>query len=560
MIPGKRKNPKMKHALTGLLLAGSALLASPAALATTYYLSDCQAGATAGCIAGSGTNDGLSAAKPMQTWSQLPARMGGDNILFAKGGSWVDASMGIFIATASVSNPVTWDGYTPPWGGTAKPILTEARADRYLFNFDDGGQKIADGGYIIRNLDLRGGGVMGVSTGGASAIFAYWAVNDLVMENLEISGFKNAVYTAHLPKNLTNGWENYRITLRNSYVHDNSASSFLGGAADLVIENNILDRNGATPILDHDLYISSVTRGVIRNNTITRSVLDSNGKCTGSVIVVHGAVDGLMIENNKIVQPSGGSMPTCFGIEVSGGYDDAQGAEYFHDVVIRGNSVVNVGYIGIGARNCARCVVENNALVWTGSGGSQAISMYMNSPSSYDERGGSLTIRNNSIFMQDASSSPGAIRLLNEGAKHTVTSNLIVFGSATAGAATCFDTSTYAIGDFAAFDNNLCFRQGGTVAYSAAYATLAAAKLAGFDVHGINADPLLAANPSAANNYNMAIRSTSPAVNTGSQALSAVKDITGRLRDAAPDMGAWELNGITTTTAPPAPPTGVAAR
>ena len=551
----------MKHAMTGLILAGAAMLASPAALATTYYLADCQAGAAVGCVAGSGANDGLSAAKPKQTWPQLPARMGGDNILFAKGGSWVDASMGIFIASASVSNPVTWDSYIPSWGSTAKPILTEARANRYLFNFDDGGRNVADGGYIIRNLDLRGGGVMGVSTGGESAIFLYWGVNDLVMENLEISGFTMGVYAAHLPKSAT-GWENYRITLRNSYVHDNTAFSFLGGAADLLIENNVLDRNGSRAIFDHDLYISSVQRGSIRNNTITRSVLDSNGKCAGSVIVVHGAVDGLTIENNKIVQPSGGSIPTCFGIEISGGYDDAQGAEYFHDVVIRGNSVVNVGYIGIGVRNCARCVIENNALVWTGTGGSQAISMSVNNPSSYDERGGSLTIRNNSIFMQDSSGSPGAIRLLNEGSQHTVTSNLIVFGSATASSAMCFDTSTYAIGSFAAFDNNLCFRQGGPVIYSASYATLAAAKLAGFDVRGINADPLLVATPSASNNYNMSIRSTSPAVNSGSLTLSAVKDITGRLRDAAPDMGAWELNPTTTTIsgAPPAPPSGVAAR
>ena len=535
------------------------MLASPAALATTYYLSDCQVGATAGCIAGSSTNDGLSAVKPKQSWSQLPTILGGDNILFAKGGAWVNASMRIFIPTASVSTPVTWDSYSPPWGGSVKPILTEARIDYYLFKFDDGGQKIADGGYTIRNLDLRGGGVMGVSTAAAAAIFTYWAVNDLLMENLEISGFKNGVFSAHSPKDLVNGWENYRITLRNSYLHDNSASSFLGGAADLVIENNTLDRNGATPVYDHDLYISSVTRGVIRNNTITRSVLDSNGKCTGSVIVAHGAVEGMTIENNRIVQPSGGNLPTCFGIEISTGYDDAQGAEYFHDVVIRGNSIVNVGFVGIGLRNCARCVIENNALVWTGTGGNQAISMYMNTPSSLDERGGSLTIRNNSIFMQDTSGSPVAIRLLNEGTQHTVTSNLIVYGSTGASSATCFDTSTYAIGNFAVFDNNLCFRQSGALIYSPAYSTLTAARLAGYDLRGLNVDPLLVAIPSAANNYNMAPRSTSPAINTGSGTLSAPRDITGRLRDAAPDMGAWELNATTAPVAPPSPPTGVTA-
>ena len=493
---------------------------NPATLATTYYLADCQAGAAAGCVVGTTTNDGLSAARPKQLAAQLPRLQGGDKVLFAMGGAWTDASMNIYVPSASAANPVTWDSSAPPWGGSAKPILTEARPGRYLFNFSDAGERVADGGYVIRNLDLRGGGVFGGPAGGEAAIFLYFAVNDVLMENLEISGFKLGVYSAHAPK-LTNGWENYRITLRNSYLHDNLNASWLGGAADLLIENNVLDHNGSAPVFDHDLYVESATRAVVRNNTITRTVLDSNGKCSGSVIVVHGNVDGLTIEGNKITEPVG-SIPQCFGIEVSGGYDDSQPGEYFHDVTIRTNTVVNVGYIGIGARNCARCVIEDNALVWTGKGGSQAISMSVNNPSALDERGGSLTIRNNSIFMQDASDSPGAIRLLDEGTNHTVTSNLIVFGSATSGSANCFDTSVYPIGAFAAFDNNLCFRQGGPAVYSAAYATLAAAKAAGFDVHGLNADPLLVATPSAANGYSMALRSGSPAIGMGSLTTNAV--------------------------------------
>ena len=549
----------MKHWTASFGLAMLAALASPAALATTYYLSDCQAGAAAGCVAGSGANDGLSATMPKQTWAQLPTpRKGGDNVLFAKGGSWINASMNIFVPSASATNPVTWDSYAPPWGGSAKPILIESRAGTYLFNFSDAGERVADGGYAIRNLDLRGGGVFGGPAGGQAGVFLYFAVNDVLMENLEISGFKLGVYSAHAPK-LTNGWENYRITLRNSYLHDNTAASWLGGATDLLIENNVLDHNGSAPTLDHDLYLDSAARAVVRNNTITRTVLDSNGKCSGSVIVVHGNVDGLTIEGNKITQPSG-SVPQCFGIDVSGGFDDSSPGEYFHDVVIRNNAVVNVGFVGIGARNCARCMIENNALVWTGKGGEQAISMYVNTPSALDERGGSLTIRNNSIFMQDAGSSPGAIRLLNEGTNHTVTSNLIVYGSATPSSANCFDTSTYAISNFAAFDNNLCFRPGGAPVYSAAYATLAAAKAAGFDAHGLNADPLLAATPSAANGYAMTLRPGSPALGAGNRALSAAADITGRLRGPTPDIGAWQQGSSAASVVPPAAPTGVVAQ
>ena len=545
----------MTHWTNSLALAAMAALGCTAAQAATYYLADCNVGAAQGCLAGSATNDGLSAARPKQLAAQLPKLQGGDKVLFAKGGAWFDASMGIYIASASAANPVTWDGYSPSWGGTAKPILTESRTSKYLFNFSDAGVKAADGGYVIRNLDLRGGGVFGGARGGLAGVFLYYAVNDVLMENLEISGFNNGVYAAHNPHAL-GGWENYRITLRNSYLHDNLASSWLGGAADMLIENNVLDHNGSTPVFDHDLYISSAARGVIRGNTITRTVLDVNGKCTGSVIVVHGGVDGLTIENNKITQPTG-SVPQCFGIEVSGGYDDTQPPEYFHDVLIRDNVITDVGYLGVGVRGCTGCVIEDNLIVWTGKGGSQGISMSVNTPSPKDELGTALTIRNNAIFMQDASGSPGLIRLLNEGTGHTVVSNMLVMGSSTNGSAKCFDTSVYLITSFGAFDNNLCFRQGSEAAYNATYANLAAAKLGGFDLHGMSADPLLVAVPTVANRYSMTLRATTPVSGNGQKSKSAPTDYYGRQRGPLPDIGAYQQGSGAPDTVAPAAPTSV---
>ena len=539
----------MTHWIPSLGLAAIAALASPAALAATYYVADCKPGAAPGCTAGIATNDGLSAARPKQLASQLPTLQGGDKVLFAKGGAWTDASMGIYVPSASAANPVTWDSYNPAWGATAKPILTESRS-RSLFNISDNGIKAADGGYVIRNLDLRGSGL-----GGGFGVFLYFAVNDVLMENLEISGFDVGVHAAH-NAHAANGWENYRITLRNSHLHHNRSQAFLGGAADLLIESNQFDHNGTRAMFDHDLYLSSGARVAIRGNTMTDTVSDINGNCSASVIVVHGGIDGLTIENNKILQRQG-SIPQCFGIEVSGGYDDSQPSEYFHDVLIRGNTVVDVGYLGIGVRGCTRCVIEDNLLVWTGKGGSQGISMSVNTPSPKDERGTALTIRSNSIFMQDASGSPGAIRLLDEGTNHSVTSNLIVFGAAAASTAKCFDTSAYPIGSFAAFDNNLCFRQGGAAAYSAAYATLAAAKLAGFDVHGLSVDPLLVATPTAANGYSMTVRSNSPAVSMGHRMKSAPTDFYGRQRGALPDVGAFQQSAAAHDSVAPVAPTSV---
>jgi hypothetical protein len=493
----------MRHSFAAFGLAACAALGA-SAHAATYYVSDCQPGASAGCVAGLAANDGLSATRPKQLASQLPTLRGGDRVLFAQGGAWVNASMRISMPPGvSPTNRVVWDSYSPPWGGVAKPVLTESRPGMSLFNFDDGGQKVSDAGYEIRNLDLRGGGVMGQSTGANTGIFTYWAVNDLLVENVEISGFQIGLHTAQNPK-ATGGWENQRVTLRNSYLHDNTRFSFLGGAADLVIENNILDRNGSAAILDHDIYISSVARGVVRNNTITRSVLNSAGKCSGSVIVVHGTADGLTIENNRIVQPQN-STPQCFGIEISGGYADDKGPEYFHDVVIRGNTVVDVGYVGIGARGCTNCVIENNSVVWTAGGGNQGISMRVNNPSPLDERGTALMIRNNSIYMQASAGTPTGIAVVNEGSNHTVSANVIYFGSGVSTGGRCFDTVDYPIASFKLFDRNACYRSGGPVVYSPATPTWTAAQAAGFDINGLNVDPLFVAVPSAANCYSLKV-------------------------------------------------------
>ena len=503
----------MKHCLAAFGVAAAAALSVPAH-AATYYLSDCQPGASAGCVAGNAAADGLSPSRPKQLASQLPTLRGGDRVLFAQGGAWINASMRIRpIDGGSATNRVVWDSYPPPWGGVAKPILTESRAGLSLFNFDDGGAKVADAGYEIRNLDLRGGGVMGQSTGANNGIFTYWSVNDLLVENVEISGFKIGLQIAQNPR-AAGGFENQRITLRNSHVHDNTNFSFLGGATDLVIENNILDRNGSAAVYDHDIYLSSVTRGVIRNNSITRSVLNSSGKCSGTVIVVHGFAEGLTIENNRIVQPQN-STPNCYGIEISGGYSDTEGPEYFHDVAIRGNTVVDVGYVGIGARSCTGCVIENNSVVWTAGGGDQGISMRVNNPSAQDERGTALTIRNNSIYMQAASGTPTGVVLVNEGSNHTVANNVIYFGSGVNAGARCFDTVDYSRAAFKLVDGNECVRAGGAVTYSPAAPTLASAQAAGFDTNGFNVDPMFAALPSAANCYSLKVTKNSRVASIG---------------------------------------------
>jgi hypothetical protein len=72
------------------------------------------------------------------------------------------------------------------------------------------------------------------------------------------------------------------------------------------------------------------------------------------------------------------------------------------------------------------------------------------------------------------------------------------------------------------------------VIYSPTHSTLSTAKAAGFDLNGLNADPLFVATPSATNGYSLAVKTGSVATTLG---IAATAD---RL--------------------PPASPTGVVAR
>ncbi len=145
---------------------------------------------------------------------------------------------------------------------------------------------------------------------------------------------------------------------------------------------------------------------------------------------MHGGIDDMTVENNHLIQPSG-SRPGCFGIEISGGYADSRGGEYFRNVTIRGNQVVNVGYVGIGLRNCSNCIVEDNGIIWTGAGGSAG---HLHERECTERRG---RTRNGTdhppqldLSRQGLQRRSTGVRLLNEGAGHAVSSNIVYFGRA----------------------------------------------------------------------------------------------------------------------------------
>lgn len=526
----------------GLTVAAFAM--SACASATVYYVSDCAAGAAAGCVAGNDANNGTSVDTPWQTVAKASTMIGslngGDEIRFARGASFANARLQVYNTRSRAATPLIFDSYKPKWGtGTQKPIFM-APTGVQAVQFEDSGNADHDEGYVVRNLDLRG-------TGTSTGVFIYNDADYITLENLDISGFAIGVNCSE--SNAPNAGSNARndhFTLRSSNIHDNKDIGYLGGCADVLIENNRFDNNGfggGTMLnRNHSIYISGEgVNVVVRGNVSTRSAVGS-GLCQGVPIVAHGKQTGLVIENN-VVDESTGAGPGCYGIQVNPGYGGI--AESFTNAVIRNNKVINVGNIGIAVGSCPNCVIENNFIVKEGAGTFIGIAMPSeNIEVGLDAADTGLTVRNNSIYAAAAAYGSQGIRVETYGSGHKVVSNMVYFGGATTGSS-CYSTKGLSLASFVAFDNNLCYSVSTSTTYSATYRTLLDAQAAGFDRNGLNKDPLLVALPSVANGYSMKASDTSPLLKTGNTLYSVVSGTS--------NIGAYDRT-------PPSPPPTVSIK
>lgn len=537
----------------GSIVAFVASIAGTAVHAATYYVSDCQTGASAGCVAGADTNLGTSASAPWRTTARVQAAFAnlapGDTILFARGGSWVNASMTLQNLRSSAATPITLDAYSPASGASARPLLTESRTNTILVAFDNGGAPVADGGYVVKNLDLRGAGT------GLWGVFTSQATGDIVLSNLNIEGFSIGVHC---------GESIERVQLLNSTITNNGSQGALWGCVNSTISGNTFDHNGylSTDGRDHSIYLGhempTAANVTVRGNTLTNnSVAPSGGVCGGAPLVVHGVYDGLTIESNLIYQSSGTANSGCWGIAVDAGYGSA---ESFKNVVIRGNTVVNVGGIGIGCTSCVAPLIEDNVIVMEAGPDLVGIQIPDRVRDSADAADSGAVIRNNSIYFKSATASATGISLASQdgrgaGSSLQVASNLVYFGRTGNANHQCFDTTGASFSAFRIFDYNLCFDASSNGRYSVAYSTLAAARIAGFDVHGSSADPRFATPPSIGNNWVTAPAVGSPAIDGGSPTASSPVDIQLIPRSGAPDIGAYEYRGTAgPDTNPPAAP------
>jgi len=514
--------------MTNILIRAAALALaacwSAHAGATAYYVSDCQASAAAGCQAGDDAKDGKTPATAWRTAARVATAIGtlqaGDEVRFARGGSFDAFHLRIFNPNSTAAAPIVFDAYLPPQGtpNWARPILSVPAGSTGL-DFEDSGNADHDEGYVVRDLDLRGGDS---SASGGTGIFLYNDVDHVTLDHLSISGFAIGVDCAgsNAPNAGSDGLNEY-ITLRRSTIAGNGVQGWYnGGCSHVLIEENQFDDNGfAGPVLmkNHNIYIGDTGDDVtVRRNRLTRSAVGAQ-QCQGVPLVAHGQHARLLIEGN-VIDESTGAGGGCYGIQVNPGYP---GAENLGGTVIRGNLVVNVGGNGISVGACPDCRVENNRIVQTVPRTFFGINMPAeNIAVGVDAADMHLTVRNNTIYVARGTPDSVGIRVGTYGAQHVVVSNLVYYGEGSANPA-CFSTPGLTRSSFTAFDDNLCF-SAGTGLYGTAYATLAAAQAGGFDLHGVAQDPLFAATPSAANGWNVALAAGSPAIGTGHPTLSIV--------------------------------------
>ena len=340
----------------------------------TYYV----------CDTGNDENTGLSESSPFRSYekamSMFATISGGDSVLFCRGGQFpVTKGKAIDNMNCSISYPCTLGDYGDTAADKALIIVSDATMPIW---FADGGAKTLDAGYIVKNLSLVS------TTGQAAGVFLFRGVNNVVLDNLHIQGFRIGIQIVDSTI--------HSVTINNAVVMNNKQHGLLGACSNCLLENSYFEGNGSG-ILDHNIYLGSkgdiVHNMVVRGNTLYKSSM-VDGKCDGVSLVVHGTFEGITIENNLIKEDVGAVKGTCYGISVDPGYAYD---EYFKDVVIRGNTLLNVGGNAIGCASCDGALIENNTIIDEGSVLVHGISVPVRTEDTVKSK--NITIRNNKILL-----------------------------------------------------------------------------------------------------------------------------------------------------------------
>lgn len=438
---------------------------------TVYYACDCQPGADPSCAIGNDTNAGTSPDAPFRTYTKARGKFSGlpagGTIAFCQGGFFNNDNPKWTDTNCSAAKPCTIRDYVDPrWTAVIpgqRPILKSGSGARGM------DLSSAQTGIRVLNLKLLGDGRQdGLALAGPGS----GPSTDIAVCNVEVDGYWNGIEFYQASPSLT---------VVGSRFVNNHQQGILGGSNDTIIEDNTFDNNGWNPApypisqghggiyvsvhynSDPSRFPGGVTNMTIRGNSMTdNSLLD--GVCQATPLVVHAAIDGLLIENNYIDGrgPSGavnGSANNggCFGIMLGpGAYPEIT---YFRRVSILRNRLIYTGYVGIATSECTSCVVDDNLILVGYPGASQdvtAIQVPHDLKRSGDPDANSGTVvRNNTIYL-GPSSRGEAVQFKNEGTGYVASSNAVYYDGSSTGGFSCFAIATPS--EILAMDHNSCYR------------------------------------------------------------------------------------------------------
>jgi len=500
----------------------------------TVYVCDCLADSDEDCVPGDRDNDGLSPDRPLLSYSNaLEAFEGlaaGEAVAFCRGGSVeVSGNTRWSNDACRADQPCVIRDYSAPWGSgdEGRPIVHGSYRGFALMNEGDARHQE---GYTLLNLDLRGAGE-GVG------IYIKNDMDDVMMCNLSIQDFEVGIYVSGsiTPVAESDG-VNERITVRNSTIAHNSEYGWEGGCHGCALEHNRFEDNGfaqGTPNVWLGSARSDQGYETARNirivgNEITRSGA-VDGRCQAPGLAVFGEVDGAVIEGNWVHEVADSAGPGCSGISV-GGWDDRRDEGVQH-AEIRNNRVENVSEASISINACEACVVENNVL---GVQGTAGIAIHEDGVDSEDLGVDRVVVQNNSLLIRRSMPSVG-IRI-DAGVGHVVAGNAIAYLGTESVACLALDGLP---GSVEEVNHNLCYlpwSESGE--WALGYDSLVDWTLAtGFDADSIQADPRFVDADA------LDLRpgdGTSSMIDAGHPEFFSVEDRNEQLRDARPDVGAYE--------------------
>ena len=206
-------------------------------------------------------------------------------------------------------------------------------------------------------------------------------------------------------------------------LHRNHEHGMLGNANDLLLEgnsvaNNNMDGGGR----EHGVYLSGGRNITVRNNTFANNSAPG-GVCDGGNFTVHGQVDGMLIEGNTVTQAA--ATAGCYGLSITAGYASA---EFFRNVVVRNNTIVNVGICAVCVSSAPGILIEGNRIFDSQPGTSQrAVLIPAINPGAGDDQDGGAIIRNNVVCFNSPVTGATVAQALSAG---SITGNVYQTGAA----------------------------------------------------------------------------------------------------------------------------------